>query len=365
VRLLDTRVGLGAPLGASTGGTELRLHVGGGDVPSTGADAVVLNVTATEPMGAGFVAAYPCGGGIPTVSNLNFTAGQTVPNQVVVKVGEGGDVCLFSNVTTHLIADVGGWYAAPGGAPGARFHPVTPDRFIDTRETTKVEGGSPLALTVVGGHGVPGPETSPVTAVTMNVTVTEPEASGFVTVYPCGQDVPTVSNLNFVAGQTIANLVTVKVGAGGQVCLFSNVSTHLIADASGWYGAEGATDGSSYTAISPSRLLDTRIGNGTDVPPAASGVRNLTVLDRNGVPATGVDAVVLNVTAVEPSGAGFVTVYPSGQPIPTASNLNFTAGAVVPNLVTVRVGADGQICLYTSTNAHLVVDIAGYFRTGD
>ena len=362
-RLLDTRSGLGAPAGAVPGGTSVDLMVDGrGGVPPFGVTSVVLSVTVTEPVAAGFVTVYPCGQELPTVSNLNFSAGQSVSNQVVVKVGDGGKVCLFTNITAHLIADVSGWYSGPGSVPGARFHSLPPDRFIDTREGVKVHGGQPLVLNVIGGHGVPAPTVSAVSAVTMNVTVTEPDARGFLTVYPCGQAVPAVSNLNFSAGQTVANLVTVKVGTDGQVCLFSNVGTHLIADASGWFGPEGASRGNAYTSMVPQRTLDTRIGVGSSNQPLAAGaIRPLTVLGRKGVPKEGIDAVVLNVTATDTVGDGFVTVYPCGEAVPNASNLNFTAGRTVPNLVTVDLGDDGQVCLYSSARTHLVADVEGWF----
>ncbi|MEY4230757.1 MAG: hypothetical protein RLZZ362_1606, partial [Actinomycetota bacterium] len=89
--------------------------------------AVALNVTVTEPWAAGYVTAYPCGGSLPSASNLNFSAGTTVANLVIAKVGTGGKVCLFSSAPTHLIADVNGtvgatvaWADLALGAAGAR-----------------------------------------------------------------------------------------------------------------------------------------------------------------------------------------------------------------------------------------------------
>jgi RNA 3'-terminal phosphate cyclase len=113
-RLLDTRVdgvtvdGLFLPRVKLVGGAEIALQVTGrGGVP-VGAGAVVLNVTVTDPEAAGFVTVYPCGTARPNASNLNFSPGQTIPNNVVVKLGAGGTVCLFSQQTTNLIADING-----------------------------------------------------------------------------------------------------------------------------------------------------------------------------------------------------------------------------------------------------------------
>ena len=91
----------------------------------------------------------------------------------------------------------------------------------------------------------------------LNVTVTEPEAGGFVTVYPCGVERPNASNLNYSAGTTIPNAVTVQLGAGGKVCVFTLATTHLIVDINGYQ-----PNGSSFGPLAPARLLDTRSGDG-------------------------------------------------------------------------------------------------------
>jgi hypothetical protein len=115
-RLLDTRPGqstvdgLFAGGGIRPGGSILELDVAGrGGVPGD-ASAAVLNITVTQPTAAGFVTAFPYGAELPTASNLNFTAGDTIPNAVITKIGTSGKVCLFTNVPTHLIADVAGYF---------------------------------------------------------------------------------------------------------------------------------------------------------------------------------------------------------------------------------------------------------------
>ncbi|MEU2773032.1 PKD domain-containing protein [Streptomyces sp. NPDC007162] len=131
-----------------------------------------------------------------------------------------------------------------------------------------------------------------------------------------------------------------------------------------------ATVGPSYVVTSPRRILDTRHGTGAPQRPVGPGsVVRLKILGAGGVPTSGVTAVTLNVTDADATASSYVTVYPDGTGRPTASNLNFTAGRVNPNLVTVRVGSDGYVDLY---NAHgdvdLIADVAGYFtnvpRTG-
>ncbi|MUH51886.1 MAG: hypothetical protein F2789_11835, partial [Actinobacteria bacterium] len=112
VRLLDSRVGVPSTVdgrfwqvGARAAGSVTELVVAGRGGVAVDAAAVVLNVTVTEPQTPGFVTVFPCGSAVPTASNLNFVAGQTVPNAVIAKLGTNGKVCLYTSAVTHLIVD--------------------------------------------------------------------------------------------------------------------------------------------------------------------------------------------------------------------------------------------------------------------
>jgi len=112
-RLLDTRpekqLGYSGPKPGVGGVVELQ--VTGAGATKVPADAtVVLKVTGTAVSGDGYVRAWPCGATRPTVSNLNLLAGGTTPNLVVVRLGTGGKVCLFTQSGTHLIADISGHF---------------------------------------------------------------------------------------------------------------------------------------------------------------------------------------------------------------------------------------------------------------
>ena len=112
---LSTVDGQFAGIGVRAAGSVTELQVAGrGGVPADAA-AVVLNVTVTGAQGSGFVTVFPCGEALPTASNLNFVAGETVPNAVIAKVGAGGKVCLFTQSATHLIVDVNGYFPAGSG----------------------------------------------------------------------------------------------------------------------------------------------------------------------------------------------------------------------------------------------------------
>ncbi|HJV09215.1 MAG TPA: hypothetical protein VJ653_06020, partial [Acidimicrobiales bacterium] len=325
------------------------------------------------PTTASFLTAWPAGLPLPLAANLNYVAGQTVPNLVTVKVGAGGQVSLYNNAgSTHVVADVAGWYGEVGATSGSRFTSLAPARILDTRDGTGTQlpqncpgvprlcpGGS-VDIQVTGLGGVP---TTGVDAVVLNVTVTQPTATSFLTAWPAGADKPWAANLNYVAGQTVPNLVVVKVGAGGKISLYNDAgSTHVVADVTGWFGADGVPGAAGYTSLVPARILDTRFAVGAPGVLGQGSTLDLQMTGRGGVPASGVSAVVLNVTVTQPTAPSFLTAWPTGSPFPLAANLNYVANLTVPNLVVVKVGTGGKVSLYNDAGStHVVADVAGWF----
>jgi hypothetical protein len=356
VRVLDTRDGTGR-LGTAKLAVDQVIELGFAGLIGPQTSAVSLNVTVTQPDAVGHLTVWPCGGLKPTVSNLNFERGETVPNLVVSGLGPSGTVCISSIAATHVVADLNGSYEADGGLLAS---PVTPDRILDTRDGTgvqlagKVGAGEVLELQVGGIGEVP----IDAGAATVNVTVTQPEAAGHITAYPCDGDPPTASNLNYVAGQTVPNLVTAKLSKDGRLCLFTLSTTHLVADVAAWYGIDQPA---GLISVTPARILDTRDGTGVAEPGklAAGNFIRLEVAGTGGVP-TAATAAVMNITVTQTEGEGFVTVWPCDRSMPTVSNLNYTAGDTRPNLATVKLAADGTVCLYTLATTHLIADVSAY-----
>jgi hypothetical protein len=237
-RLLDTRDGTGNIGGRFTSGQVRALVVAPsakGAVPQN-ATAVVLNVTAVNPTSNGYITVWPTGAKPPLASSLNTQPGQTRPNLVVAKVGTGGSVSLTTygdnNGTVDLVADVVGYFRpGPGIVVG-----TDPQRLFDSRSglnTTRAPFGPAESrnVQVVGQAGVP----NGATAVVLNVTVTDPNYTGFVTVWPAGTTMPLASTLNYTFGQTVPNLVMVKLGSGGQVSLYNSAgNANLLADVVGY-----------------------------------------------------------------------------------------------------------------------------------
>ena len=379
-RLLDTRTGLGVaqPGKISTGSTISLRVLGRGGVPTSGVDSVVLNVTVTEPTASSYVTVWPTGKPRPNTSSLNMTPGETNPNLVITRVGTNGSVDLFNAFgKTHVIADVVAWSGTNG-----HLRSLDPERVLDTRTAVGVPGTSPVGpasaidVQVSGRGGVPD---QGVGAVVLNVTVTEPTAPSYVTVWPTGKPRPTASSLNMLPGETNPNLVISRVGDDGLVSLYNAFGTaHLIADVVGWIPTGGA-----YVPINPKRILDTRDGTGEYgtmtyfadfttwfLRPRqiefrtwlnADDTVQLEVSDTLGVPA-GATSVVLNITATAASEQTYVTSWAWGDDRPTTSTLNLGPGETVPNLAIVEVGDRGYINLFNKFgHVDLVVDAVGYF----
>ncbi|OKI11880.1 S53 family peptidase [Streptomyces sp. CB03911] len=257
--------------------------------------------------------------------------------------------------------------AALPESPAGTFKAVAPTRLLDSREAGGQTAGSAvgayqtLSLKIAGRAGVPA---QGLTGVVLNVTVTQPRADGHLTVYPSDKALPGTSNINWVKGTTIPNLVTVPVGADGTVKLYNGSwdAAHLIADVFGYYTT--ASDGSTFTASGPTRILDTRdvAGQTGGRPADPYQAIGLAVAGRAGLPASGVTAVVLNVTVTDTRSDGHLTAYPSGGAAAT-SNLNWAGGQTIANQVIVPVGADGKVVLLndTWTSTHVIADVFGYF----
>jgi hypothetical protein len=373
-RLWDTRTH-SDPL--QPGGT-LSLTVTGAvssgvTVPAS-ATAVALNLTVTDPTASGFISAYPTGGSAQTlISNLNFTPGETVANLSVVPVGSGGQVTFYnSGGITQLVVDLEGYFApeASGSTAGA-YVPLSPSRIVDTRTGSGYFGagetlgaGSSLTFPVSGQVGIP---SSGVSAVALNLTVTDTSTSSFLTAFPAGQTQPLASNLNWTAGQTVPNRVVVPLGSGGEVTVYNLAgNADVVVDVDGYFTDGSQTlpaNASLFQSVQPYRVLDTRNGGG----PIAGGATYVEPLagsrdsQGNFVVAANATATVLNVTVADTTANSFLTVFPA-NPRPLASDLNWTAGEVVANLTLATMSSSGTDSFYNlAGNTQLILDVFGYF----
>jgi hypothetical protein len=368
-RLLDTRA-TRLPIRANT---TRMVDVTGGlntGVPASGVSAVVMNVTVTGPTAAGYLTVFPYNVARPASANLSFVAGQTVPNLMTVGVDTSGRVNLYNSAgSSHVILDIVGYYSSGSLPRATRFVAAgRPTRILDTRGGTvprPLGSAEVRPIQVAGLGGVPA---GAITAV-MNVTAVKPTKGGYLTVYPYGAGSPVASNLNFVPGVTVPNLVSVRLGTGGRVSVRNSAGlTNVLFDVVGWYVAGNPAalvdwaDGARFTPLASALVLNTRqAGYGGKL--AALTPRAVQIRGVGGVPGlTRVTAAMLNVAVTQSAAGGYASVYPSGTTAPTASNLNFLTGKSVSNLVAVSVGtADGKVIVLSQASAHMNVTVAGWF----
>jgi hypothetical protein len=367
-RITDTRANSGQPNAGKTLAAAATLNVqvtGLGTVPA-GASAAVLNVTAVNPTAAGFLTVFPAGIAMPTVSNLNFTPGVIVANLVTVPLSAAGMVSIFNHAgNTNVVVDVDGYYTSTPSTNGTGlYNSMSPVRALGNLQLgAPVAANTSVPVTVTGTlTGVP----ATATAVVVNVTAAHGTAPSYLTVYPAGAaSVPTASSVNFIAGQAIANRVTVGVGLNGQIEVYNHTGTvNVDVDVDGYYSGVGGT-GSAFVPITPVRITDTRGTtplNGTPIAANISESFNLTTA-LSTVPATAT-SVAANVTAVAGNARGYLTVYPtSAATHPVASDVNWVAKEIVPNFTIADTAGTGSVEVYNSAGAtvSLLIDVFGYF----
>jgi hypothetical protein len=339
------------------------------------ATGVTLNVTSADPTSAGHVVVFPWdGSSAPTsgsTSTLNLQPGLEVANAAFVRLGTAGKICwtAVDGGNQRVILDVTGYTTSGSGASL-----VEPVRLLDSRSSTsgaELAGGIFLrtasTVQITGRAGVP----AGATAAILNITVVDPAAAGHVTVYATGSSAtaPGVTTVAFSAGRTTASAALVRLGDGGKVTIWADAPTtarlQIVIDVSGYLST-----GSVIDVPTPVRVLDTRAAAPASLRLASAlvgdGAATVDVVAGAGIPADAT-AVVVELTAVRPTVAGNLRVYPGGSDAaPTTSTLNYSAGSLVSNLAFVPLSADGTIDVRAfqadGGKVDIVVDVVGYVR---
>jgi hypothetical protein len=364
--------------------------------------AVSLSWTAPSSQGSSTISGYLVTPYIGSAAQAALQTNSTALSYTVTGLTDG--TAYTFTVAAENASGIGAASAnsaaiTPVAPNPATYNPLTPYRICDTRsgnpsglsglDLTQCEGktltaGDTLTIQVAGTNpsgqttgGVP----SSATSVILNVTVTNTTVPSYLTVYPTGGARPLSSSVNWNGGQTVPNLVTVVLGTGGQVSLYNaNGSTDVVVDVEGWMDSTG-TSGGPYVPLTPYRICDTRppiftptnqctghtLQAGTTLTIQVAGTNPLGT-SSGGVPASGVLAVDLTVTATDPTVPSYLTVWPAGATRPVASNLNFVGGETVANNVVVAVPQSGpnagQVSIYNANGStDVVVDVSGYYAT--
>ncbi|MCB1249118.1 MAG: S8 family serine peptidase [Acidimicrobiales bacterium] len=378
VRVLDTRDGTGSGVAAPVGpGGWVDLDV----APATGlpvgeVTSVLVNLTAVGASTPTHLTMWGAGFPEPATSSINVLGGETRANAVVARVGPDGTVRVRNNSgSVHVVVDLfGAWDAGGDAATGLRYDAARlPVRVLDTRTGTGSGAAAPIGP---GGSATfdvatACPQPGAVAAV-VNLTGTGAGASTHLTVHAATSPLPGTSNLNLTPGHNVPNGVTSLIGTDGKLAVFNNAgATDAVADLQGcWYATAASPEAGRFVPADPTRVLDTRTGLGTPAVGPLVGPGGLTVEvqgNHSGVPRAGIDAVVLNVTALNAAETHHLTVAPTGLSLDevfavlNTSVVNYEPGRATANLVIAPVGPDGKVTLgLTQGQVDVVVDVVGW-----
>jgi Protein of unknown function (DUF1566) len=378
---------------------------------STNNAAIVVNFTVVSPTTGGYITVFPGDATtVPLAATLNFNAGDVKGNNAVLKLnqtGAGSDFGIYTTSTTHIVADVVGYYAKPVAVPLVSlssdlvFTPVTPCRILDTRNvinyilaagsTRSFNGWSQNSYGFVTqggsntGCGIPtGTNTA---AIVVNFTSVSPQTGGYITAYPSDAPKPLAATLNFNAGDVKGSIAVLKLDQTGTYNHFSIYTTstmHLVGDVVGYYSKPVTTTAvplgamSSdlvYTPVTPCRIMDTRNSaagimtagsqrgffgwNGSYTAQGGSASNCGLPFSYNNA------ALMVNFTVVSPATGGYITAFPGdAATVPLAATLNFNAGDVKGNNAILKLnqtGTGADFGIYTTSATHIVADVVGYY----
>ena len=303
----------------------------------------------------GFVSAYPAGTPVPLTSMLNPRAGSDLANSAIVSVGANGAIDVRSTLrvdtATDLIVDVTGVFVPDNSSRAGRFVPVAPTRISDSRTpgapATGVAPGTSITVPLPAGVA------ADATAIAINVTTVGGRRTGFLSAQPVGPESTMTSFMNpDGTGRARAASVIVPVSASGFV-LTTTAGGHVIVDVVGWFTGPSASESANglFVVTAPTRLVDSR----DDAPRLwPNGTRELAIdLDAA--------AIATNVTIDRTDDSGFVTAYPAGTPLPTASTINaFGVNDTVANFAITPISNRGS-AYYSDRGTDVIVDLTGYF----
>lgn len=268
-----------------------------------------------------------------------------------VTVTTSARTVTWSFTVDPAAADVSSGPAAANPSSATGWQPMTPARFVDSRVNngaTRLIGGVPKRIKLTGRLGLP----LDALAISGNFTVANTAGAGYLTIWNCSNPMPNASTLNFNAGDIVSNAATSPLDAAGYICVYSPVTADFLIDVSGYYSAATTT---RFEAVTPDRVVDTRLGLGL---PGRLATDQIVEIHLPRAPSNAL-GVMVNITTIYADKASYVTAFPCGQ-IPQTSSVNPGAGDIRPNTATLALSANKSICLYTSSNVDILVDVFGY-----
>jgi len=383
-RIIDTREGRGLPGAVSTGDgrsahPDARVRrlasaqhelvvTGRAGVPRSGVAAVVLNVTAVDAPGDGYVSVVPRPAqtdifddqGTFTrrvgTSNLDLATGGVTSRTVIARVGAGGVIRFATTVgPVHLTADLLGWIDTTGNTvTGSGLVPLPRATLLDTTALgAPLAAGTPTRVAAAGVWRVP-PDT---TAVVLEVSATDATDAGHLVLWAGDRRRPAVSHMNVAPGGPRSNTMVVPVAADGTIDVVAvGTSAHVRIEVVGAF----APGRSPVTVGDPRRVVDTRRAVGIAAGPVRAGTSTGLALPPGVVP-PGADAVWVHLTATPTGGSVGVRLWGHGQPVPGTPQLVVRDGHPVSQLLLVTPDDRGRLRLAVSGgDAHVMLDVVGH-----
>lgn len=334
VRVIDTRID--AP-GTVPADTEIEVDVS--EYVPDGTTAVAAYVSATNTTGPGYLTAYDCSTGRPEASAANYAVGQTRGAVAITPVSDAGTFCLYTLAEADLLVDLQAAFV-PVTDDALRFDPlVTPRRLVDTRETGRRE--------IIEIDAPTGAE-----AVAISLTAAFTDTFGFLTAYPCADDVPVVATVNYQPNEVISGTAFVPVGDDGTVCVFVLTDTDVTVDLTGTFASDGEL---GFQPARPTRTIDTRVGIGGWSPIQGE----LQSIDARVAPADA-EAVSGTLTLVTPMRPGFLRAWGCGTE-PDTANVTGLRDDVLANSVTTGISDDGRLCVTARSATSTIFDTSGWW----
>ena len=332
--------------------------------------AAAMTVTVVNPSDWGFVTVFPCGSSLPDASNVNYTAGVTRAATVFSKLGDSDEICLYSYADTDVLVDITGVFYDT-----ASLSSIAPRRLADTRKTGTLEAESVITVPIAGAadSGVPADASHAV----VTLTAVDAQGWGFLTAYACGSNMPDASNLNYDAGDTLANQAVVPLNDNGELCVYSYAASDVLVDVVGYFSGMDAIDEPTRIADSrkpgeySSRLIKPGSWNGEALP-ADNGTYRVLMIDASQV-GKRVTSMYTNITVVPSNGAeGHVSPVTCGVTADNQVGISVAnyAGAVTANSAVLDVNRAGYACLLVydyggnAGNVDLIVDVIGWTPAG-
>lgn len=387
-RIMSTISGAGtcdpSPCARVTGGNSIKgLVLGQGGIPTTGVSAVALNVSILGPSADGWAKVNKNPGDNSSAALIYYTAGEPASAMAIAVPDANGYISVLTQKNVDVVFDVVGYFEQPSwGGSGAVFHPVAPERLMDSRTPnnmgscsvsggafqtcTRLSASTNVRVQVAGQAGMP---TNDLVAVAVNMSAMDPAADG---VLRANLDTPfySTSTLWYEGGENRSMTTMVEVATDGTITLRSSQQTDVLIDIVGYYTAPEGSDGAVFVPVVPARATKTVSQEGTCIPSPCDRMTQgesvrYKVTGVGDVPEQGAAAVAFTIGIEAPAADGWAKVNYQLAVDGThsaAATIHYQANQNVSDVVIAEVDDQGYIEITTQKAIDVVIDVTGWYQ---